>query len=152
MSNLPFFERCVIKSFAVNIFRSEMEELCAPLFERVEQTLRRCLADSGLKQEDISEIELIGGSTRIPAVKSLIEQVFGKPPSTTLNQDECVARGAAIMAAMLSPSFKVREFSLTDLQPYAINLNWSGEDVEHGYVYPFVNHVIRCLIFSIYSF
>ncbi|XP_045024010.1 97 kDa heat shock protein-like isoform X3 [Daphnia magna] len=83
-------------------------------------------------EEDISEIELIGGSTRIPAVKSLIEQVFGKPPSTTLNQDECVARGAAIMAAMLSPSFKVREFSLTDLQPYAINLNWSGEDVEHG--------------------
>lgn len=132
MSNLPLFERCVFKSFAVNIFRSEMEELCAPLFERVEQTLRRCLADSGLKQEDISEIELIGGSTRIPAVKSLIEQVFGKPPSTTLNQDECVARGAAIMAAMLSPSFKVREFSLTDLQPYAINLNWSGEDVEHG--------------------
>ena len=116
----------------MNIFRSEMEELCAPLFERVEQTLRRCLADSGLKQEDISEIELIGGSTRIPAVKSLIEQVFGKPPSTTLNQDECVARGAAIMAAMLSPSFKVREFSLTDLQPYAINLNWSGEDVDHG--------------------
>lgn len=109
-----------------------MEELCAPLFERVEQTLRRCLTESGLKQEDISEIELIGGSTRIPAVKSLIEQVFGKPPSTTLNQDECVARGAAIMAAMLSPSFKVREFSLADLQPYAINLSWSGEDVEHG--------------------
>lgn len=113
-------------------YRSEMEELCAPLFERVEQTLLKCLAASGLKQEDISEIELIGGSTRMPAVKTLIEQVFGKPPSTTLNQDECVARGAAIMAAMLSPSFKVREFSLTDLQPYAINLSWGGEDVEHG--------------------
>jgi len=109
-----------------------MEELCSSLFRRVEETLRCCLQSSGLKQEDISEIELIGGSTRIPMVKALIEQVFGKPPSTTLNQDECVARGAAIMAAMLSPSFKVREFALTDLQPYAINLHWGGDDVEHG--------------------
>ena len=111
-----------------------MEELCAPLLERVEKTLRSCLEQSGLKQEDISEIELIGGSTRIPAVKALIEQVFGKSPSTTLNQDECVARGAAIMAAMLSPNFKVREFALTDLQPYAISLRWGGDDVEQGYV------------------
>ena len=44
----------------------------------------------------------------MPSVKALIEDVFGKPPSTTLNQDECVARGAAIMGAMLSPNFKVR--------------------------------------------
>ena len=94
--------------------------------------MRRCLQDSGLKQEDITEIELIGGSTRIPAVKSLIEQVFGKPPSTTLNQDECVSRGAAIMAAMLSPNFKVREFALTDLQPFSVNLKWGGDDVEQG--------------------
>ena len=109
-----------------------MEELCAPLLERVEQTLRRCLEASNLKQEDVSEIELIGGSTRIPAVKALIEQVFGKPPSTTLNQDECVARGAAIMAAMLSPNFKVREFALTDLQPYSVSLHWAGEDDVKG--------------------
>lgn len=134
ISALPVNVECLIdeRDFAAKMKRSEMEELCAPLLERVERTLRRCLAESGLKQEDISEIELIGGSTRIPAVKTLIEQVFGKPPSTTLNQDECVARGAAIMAAMLSPSFKVREFSLTDLQPYAISLSWGGEDVEHG--------------------
>lgn len=109
-----------------------MEELCASLFKRVEDTMRRCLQDSGVKQEDITEIELIGGSTRIPAVKSLIEQVFGKAPSTTLNQDECVSRGAAIMAAMLSPNFKVREFALTDLQPFSINLKWGGDDVEQG--------------------
>lgn len=113
-------------------FRSEMEELSAPLFERVEKTLRQCLESSGLKPEDISEIELIGGMTRMPAVKALIEKVYGKPPSTTLNQDECIARGAAIMAAMLSPNFKVKEFALTDLQPYAISLQWGGVDVEQG--------------------
>jgi heat shock protein len=119
------------RDFSSAMKRSEMEELCAPLFERVEKTLRQCLQSSGLKQEDISEVELIGGSTRMPAVKALIEQVFGKAPSTTLNQDECVARGAAIMAAMLSPNFKVREFALTDLQPYSIGLQWGG-DAEQG--------------------
>lgn len=133
-SSLPINIECLIeeRDFSAAMKRSEMEELCSSLFRRVEETLRCCLQSSGLKQEDISEIELIGGSTRIPMVKALIEQVFGKPPSTTLNQDECVARGAAIMAAMLSPSFKVREFALTDLQPYAINLHWGGDDVEHG--------------------
>ena len=111
-----------------------MEELCASLFGRVEQTLQRCLDASGLKQEDVGEIELIGGSTRIPAVKLAIERVFGKAPSTTLNQDECVARGAAIMAAMLSPNFKVREFSLTDLQPYPVVLDWGGDDADKGHL------------------
>ena len=110
-----------------------MEELCAPLFERVEKTLRQCLESSGLKPEDISEIELIGGMTRMPALKALVEKVYGKAPATTLNQDECIARGAAIMAAMLSPNFKVKEFALTDLQPYAISLHWGGVDVEQGY-------------------
>merc|ERR1712137_897167 len=127
-SKLPIGIECLIdeRNFSSAMKRSEMEELCAPLFERVEKTLRQCLESSGLKPEDISEIELIGGMTRMPAVKALIEKVYGKPPSTTLNQDECIARGAAIMAAMLSPNFKVKEFALTDLQPYAISLQWGG--------------------------
>ncbi|XP_045023510.1 heat shock protein 110-like isoform X2 [Daphnia magna] len=116
VSALPINVECLIdeRDFSAKMKRSDMEELCAPLFERVEKTLRRCLAESGLKQEDISEIELIGGSTRIPAVKSLIEQVFGKPPSTTLNQDECVARGAAarkrtlLTIAVLQPTITGR--------------------------------------------
>jgi len=133
-SKLPIGIECLIdeRDFSSAMKRSEMEELSAPLFERVEKTLRQCLESSGLKPEDISEIELIGGMTRMPAVKALIEKVYGKPPSTTLNQDECIARGAAIMAAMLSPNFKVKEFALTDLQPYAISLQWGGVGVEQG--------------------
>nr|QWA14828.1 heat shock cognate 70c [Diaphanosoma celebensis] len=133
-TSLPIGIECLVeeRDFSASMKRTEMEELCASLFQRVQQTMQRCLDGSGLKPDDIAEVELIGGSTRMPAVKNIIETVFGKVPSTTLNQDECVARGAAIMAAMLSPNFKVREFALTDLQPYAVNLSWGGEEVEKG--------------------
>ena len=147
-TKLPINIECLIdeRDFSNDMKRTEMEELCASLFSRVEETLRRCLQSSGLKKEDIAEIELIGGSTRIPAVKNLIERVFGKPPATTLNQDECVARGAAIMAAILSPNFRVRDFSLTDLQPYAVTLQWRGdEDVGNSELEVFSKfHAVPC--------
>lgn len=66
-----------------------------------------CLHDSGLKVEDIHSVEIVGGSSRVPAIKRLIENVFHQIPSTTLNQDEAVARGCALQCAMLSPTFKV---------------------------------------------
>lgn len=61
-------------------------------------------------------MEIVGGSSRIPAIKLSIEKVFGKSPSTTLNQDEAVARGCALQCAMLSPAVRVRDFSVTDVQ------------------------------------
>merc|ERR1711963_277016 len=57
----------------------------------------------------------------------LIEKVFGKTPNTTLNSDEAVSRGCALQCAILSPTFKVREFNVTDIQPFAIKLNWKAE-------------------------
>ena len=68
----------------------------------------------------------MGGSTRIPAIKTMIESVFGKVASTTLNADEAVSRGCALQCAILSPVFKVREFSVTDIQPYPIKLVWEN--------------------------
>lgn len=61
-------------------------------------------------------MEIVGGSSRIPAIKQLIEKVFHKQPSSTLNQDEAVARGCALQCAMLSPAVRVRDFSVTDVQ------------------------------------
>lgn len=84
-----------------------------------------------LQLDEIHSVEIVGGSSRIPAIKALIEVVFGKVPSTTLNQDEAVARGCALQCAILSPSYKVRDFSITDVQPYPIKLIWDesvGED------------------------
>lgn len=104
--------------------RSEMEELCKDVFENVEKTLKDCLEKSKLALSDIHSVEIVGGSSRIPAIKGLIEKIFQKTPSTTLNQDEAVARGCALQCAMLSPAVRVRDFSVTDLQVYPVVMEW----------------------------
>lgn len=85
-----------------------------------------------LKLDEIYSVEIVGGSSRIPAIKHLIETVFNKVPSTTLNQDEAVSRGCALQCAMLSPAVKVREFSVTDIQMYPVKLVWDATMGEDG--------------------
>ena len=80
----------------------------------------------GLTPNDIDSVEIVGGSTRTPAVKQIIQDVFHKTPMTTMNADECVARGCTLMCAMLSPTFKVKEFKIEDCQPYPITVSWRG--------------------------
>ncbi|KAG9491926.1 hypothetical protein GDO78_000431 [Eleutherodactylus coqui] len=94
---------------------------------RIDAPLRSLMEQIQLRVDDISAVEVIGGATRIPAVKERIAKFFGKDVSTTLNADEAVARGCALQCAILSPAFKVREFSVTDVVPYPISLKWSIE-------------------------
>ncbi|TGZ48125.1 Uncharacterized protein DBV15_04389 [Temnothorax longispinosus] len=133
-TTLPLNIECFMdeKDVHAKMKRSDMEALCAHLFERVEKTLKRCLSDSKLKLEEIHAVELAGGSSRVPAIKRLVEEVFGRPVSTTLNQDEAVARGCALQCAMLSPAVRVREFSVTDIQPYPLKLTWDATQGEEG--------------------
>jgi molecular chaperone DnaK (HSP70) len=79
---------------------------------------------TGLTLADIYSVELIGGATRIPAIKEIIGNMFKRELSTTLNLDEAVSRGCALQCAMLSPTFKVRDFSVTDIQFYPVQLKW----------------------------
>ncbi|XP_016974344.1 heat shock 70 kDa protein 4 isoform X2 [Drosophila rhopaloa] len=128
-TKLPLNIECFLDDIDVSssMQRSQMEELCAPVLERVEQTFKRLLAESKLQLDDIHSVEIVGGSSRIPSVKQLIEQVFNKPASTTLNQDEAVSRGAALQCAIMSPAVRVREFGVTDLQNYAVKVLWDSE-------------------------
>lgn len=128
-TKLPLSIECFMEDIDVSssMQRSQMEELCAPVFQRVEATFRKMLAESKLTLDDIHSVEVVGGSTRIPAIKHLIEQVFGKTASTTLNQDESVSRGAALQCAIMSPAVRVREFGVTDIQNYAVKVTWDGE-------------------------
>ncbi|XP_017005718.2 heat shock 70 kDa protein 4 isoform X2 [Drosophila takahashii] len=128
-TKLPLNIECFLDDIDVSssMQRSQMEELCAPVLQRVEQTFKRLLAESKLQLDDIHSVEIVGGSSRIPAVKQLIEQVFNKPASTTLNQDEAVSRGAALQCAIMSPAVRVREFGVTDLQNYAVKVLWDSE-------------------------
>uniref|UniRef100_T1PDV7 Hsp70 protein n=1 Tax=Musca domestica TaxID=7370 RepID=T1PDV7_MUSDO len=133
-TKLPLNIECFMEDVDVSssMQRSEMEELCAPLFQRVEKTFKKLLADSKLTLEDIHSVEIVGGSSRIPAIKQLIESVFGKSASTTLNQDESVSRGAALQCAIMSPAVRVREFGVTDIQNYPVMVTWEGDGLVSG--------------------
>jgi len=128
-NKLPLGIECFMddKDVKGTMDRTMFEELIATDLVKIEATLRECLESSKLKLDDIYSVEVVGGSSRIPSIKALIEKVFGKAPSTTLNADEAVSRGCALMCAILSPTFKVREFSVTDIQPYPIKLVWDNQ-------------------------
>lgn len=109
------------------ITRQEFEAMVEPLLIRVPAPLERALADAKLTKDDIDIIELVGGSTRVPAIKERIQAFFGKTLSFTLNQDEAVARGCAFGCAILSPVFKVRDFSVQDIVNYPIEFSWEKD-------------------------
>ncbi|KAJ4390711.1 adenyl-nucleotide exchange factor sse1 [Gnomoniopsis smithogilvyi] len=106
------------------ITRQEFEALIAPVLEKTVAPLEQALAEAKLTKEDIDIIEVVGGGSRVPAVKERIQAFFGKGLSFTLNQDEAVARGCAFSCAILSPVFKVRDFAVQDAISYPIEFAW----------------------------
>uniref|UniRef100_A0A8C2G2T6 Heat shock protein 4a n=1 Tax=Cyprinus carpio TaxID=7962 RepID=A0A8C2G2T6_CYPCA len=127
-SDLPLNIECFMNDIDVSgtFNRAKFEESCADLLDKVEAPLRSIMEQTRLKKDDIYAVESIGGASRIPAIKERISKYFGKELSTTLNADEAVARGCALQCAILSPAFKVREFSITDVVPYPISLKWTS--------------------------
>ncbi|KAK3110367.1 adenyl-nucleotide exchange factor sse1 [Teratosphaeriaceae sp. CCFEE 6253] len=105
--------------------REELEELVKPLLQRATGPLEQALAEAKLKPEDIDFIELVGGCTRVPSLKAAITEFFGgKTLSFTMNADEAIARGCAFSCAILSPVFRVRDFSVQDIVNYPIEFAW----------------------------
>lgn len=110
----------------ITMERSQMERICAPLFEKIENLMRLCLRRSMLKVEDIHSIEMVGGSTRMPIIVSLAEKVFGKVPLATMNRDDAVARGCLLKSAMnvKRKSYKIKEKLNDDDEHF--NTSWGG--------------------------
>jgi molecular chaperone DnaK (HSP70) len=98
------------------------EELCAPLWERLRTCVRQLLHDT--RARDVDSVEMVGGASRMCMVKQLLTELTGTEPMTTMNMDDSVARGAAMQCAMLSPTFRVREFSVLDSYPYRIQIRF----------------------------
>ncbi|XP_040196390.1 heat shock protein 105 kDa [Rana temporaria] len=128
-TDIPLNIECFMNDIDVSgrMSRLEFETLCADIIQRIDAPMHSLMEQIQLGVEDIGSVEIVGGATRIPAVKERIAKFFGKDVSTTLNADEAVARGCALQCAILSPAFKVREFSVTDIVPYPISLKWSTE-------------------------
>ena len=90
------------KHIDASLTRAKFEALCEELFERCKGPLQRCIEDAKLDVGSIKDVVLVGGSTRIPRVQSLVRQLTGKEPNLTVNPDEVVALGAAVQAGVLS--------------------------------------------------
>uniref|UniRef100_A0A671PJI8 Heat shock 70 kDa protein 4-like n=1 Tax=Sinocyclocheilus anshuiensis TaxID=1608454 RepID=A0A671PJI8_9TELE len=139
-SDLPLNIECFMNDIDVSGTLNRLfEEFCAELLAKVEAPLRSIMEQTRLKKEDIYAVEIMGGASRTPAIKDRISKFFGKELSTTLNADEAVARGCALQCAILSPAFKVREFSITEVVPYPISLKWTSaadEGVSDCEVFP----------------
>lgn len=107
----------------LNFKRAELEELGAPFFDKLSELMQRLkdkLTDRNLK---INNIEIVGGSVRIPKIQSIIQKVFeGLEIKRTLNFDECISQGASIMSAIVSPFYSVQSTKHYDCFPYLIKL------------------------------
>ncbi|CAI0474636.1 unnamed protein product [Linum tenue] len=94
------------------IKRDEFEQISLPILDRVKKPLEKALHDAGLSVENVHTVEVIGSASRIPSVFKILTEFFGKEPRRTMNASECVSRGCALQCAILSPTFKVREFQV----------------------------------------
>lgn len=94
------------------------------LLGRIKAVVEKCVAASGIPADKMFGCEIIGGATRIPCVQTVLASVFGKEVNKTCDSDESIARGCALQCAMLSPSFRVRDFDVQDVSPYAIDISW----------------------------
>ncbi|KAL9274251.1 Heat shock 70 kDa protein 14-like protein [Drosera capensis] len=106
--------------------RDEFEQISIPILERVKKPLEKALAEAGVTVENIYAVEVVGSGSRVPAVIKILTEFFGKEPRRTMNASECVAKGCALQCAILSPTFKVREFQVNESFPFDIALSWKG--------------------------
>uniref|UniRef100_A0A0E0LEQ3 Heat shock 70 kDa protein 16 n=1 Tax=Oryza punctata TaxID=4537 RepID=A0A0E0LEQ3_ORYPU len=96
------------------IRREEFEKLCAGLLERVVEPCKKAMEGSRIGFDKLHSVELVGSGSRVPAIARILAGFFRREPSRTLNASECVARGCALQCAMLSPTFRVREYEVQD--------------------------------------
>ncbi|XP_076902745.1 heat shock 70 kDa protein 15-like [Bidens hawaiensis] len=118
------------------IKRDEFEQISAPILERVKKPLEKALSEAQLTVDNIYAVEVVGSGSRVPAVIKILTEFFGKEPRRTMNASECVAKGCALECAILSPTFKVREFKVQESFPFSIALTWKGsaQDSQSGNV------------------
>ena len=124
--NLPFItaDQNGPKHLVKTITRADLERLVDDLIQRTLEPCRKALADAGVKAADIAEVVLVGGMTRMPKVRQVVKEFFGKEPHSGVNPDEVVAMGAAIQAGVLQGD--VKDVLLLDVTPLSLGIETLG--------------------------
>ena len=124
--NLPFItaDASGPKHMNIKLTRAKLESLVEDLIEKTAEPCRKALADAGLKANEISEVILVGGMTRMPKVQEKVKEIFGKEPHKGVNPDEVVAMGAAIQGGVLVGD--VKDVLLLDVTPLSLGIETLG--------------------------
>jgi len=112
------------KHLNMKLSRAKMESLCADIFQRLLEPCKKAIADAKVSKNEIDEVILVGGSTRIPKVQDLVKDFFGKAPNKSVNPDEVVAVGAAIQGGVLAGD--VTDVLLLDVTPLSLGIETLG--------------------------
>ncbi|MEZ0275667.1 MAG: Hsp70 family protein, partial [Roseimicrobium sp.] len=119
---LPFFEGAT--NLSLRVSRSDLEGIAQPLIERTRRHCQRALLDAGVTAQALDEVILVGGSTRMPLVRRIVQDIFGREPNISQNPDEAVGLGAVIQAGILSGA--LRNVVLLDVTPLSLGIETFG--------------------------
>ena len=109
----------------LNLTKAKFEDLCRDLFDSSMESVKKALKDAKLKANEIDEVILVGGSTRIPYIQELVKKELGKEPNKSVNPDEVVAMGAAIQGGVLTG--EVNDLVLLDVTPLSLGIETAGD-------------------------